>query len=104
MRSIASSVFVVCLFAASCSRGDSRKAVLVSDGPWNVGEAKVCRYDGKYNEGPCWPVEKSAERGVDYHRYWATARFEGPVHFDEDQWASVDCRLDTLATATCRQF
>ena len=104
MENFALAVLAVCFITAGCSTRDSRKAVLVSDVPWTIGEAKICRYDGKYNEGHCWPVEKSAERGVEFHRYWVTVRFEGNVRFDKEEWANLDCRLDSPTTATCRQL
>jgi hypothetical protein len=104
MKYVPLMVFVACVLGAGCSSSTgNRKAVLVSDVPWLVGEAKVCRYDGKYNEGHCWPAQKSAEPGVEFHRYWVTVHFDGQVRFNKDQWADLDCRLDSFTSATCRQ-
>lgn len=77
------------------------QAVLTSDRPWPIGEARPCSFDGQWKELHCFPPEKVFV--TPKYEYAVETDFDKPVHFDKDQWAyNIVCRLDSFKQATCR--
>lgn len=89
------------LVLIGCNKPTHYQAVLITDRPWPIGEARSCSFDGQWKELHCFPPENISV--TPKYKYMVTADFDEPVDFDRDQWAyEIVCRLDSFKHATCR--